>query len=84
MRPHKPLLTRPHLPVLRGLDLEVNSGQYVAIVGASGAGKSTALALLERFYDPIMGQILVDGVAISSYDLAEYRKSVSLVSQEPT
>ena len=64
--------------------MEVKPGQYVAIVGASGCGKSTCIALLERFYDPRAGQILVDGVSVSDYHLADYRKCISLVSQEPT
>lgn len=76
--------TRPDVPVLRGLNLDVKSGQYVALVGASGCGKSTTVGLIERFYDPIMGDVLVDGVTVSEYNLAEYRKGISIVSQEPT
>ena len=76
--------TRPDVPVLRGLNLDVKPGQYVALVGASGCGKSTTVGLIERFYDPIMGDVLVDGVPVSEYNLAEYRKSISIVSQEPT
>jgi ATP-binding cassette, subfamily B (MDR/TAP), member 1 len=76
--------SRPDVPVLRGLNLDVKSGQYVALVGASGCGKSTTVALIERFYDPIAGQVLVDGVPISEYNLSEYRQSISIVSQEPT
>jgi ATP-binding cassette, subfamily B (MDR/TAP), member 1 len=53
-------------------------------VGASGCGKSTAVGLLERFYDPLIGDILVDGVALSAYNLTDYRKNISVVSQEPT
>lgn len=75
---------RPDVPVLRGLNLDVKSGQYIALVGASGCGKSTTVALIERFYDPIAGQVLVDGIPISEYNLSEYRKSISIVSQEPT
>jgi len=76
--------TRPHVPVLRGLDFEVKPGQYVALVGSSGCGKSTAVALIERFYDPVVGQVLVDGMDVAGYNLSDYRKSISLVSQEPT
>jgi ATP-binding cassette subfamily B (MDR/TAP) protein 1 len=76
--------TRAHVPVLRGLDIEVKPGQYVALVGSSGCGKSTAVSLIERFYDPLVGQVLVDGMSVSAYNLAEYRKNISLVSQEPT
>jgi ATP-binding cassette, subfamily B (MDR/TAP), member 1 len=56
----------------------------VALVGASGCGKSTTVGLIERFYDPLIGEVLVDGVAVSKYNLAEYRRNISLVSQEPT
>ena len=76
--------TRPEQPVLRGLDLIVKPGQYVALVGASGCGKSTTIALLERFYDPLAGGIFVDGKEISSLNLGDYRGHLALVSQEPT
>jgi ATP-binding cassette subfamily B (MDR/TAP) protein 1 len=76
--------TRPEQPVLRGLDLIVKPGQYVALVGASGCGKSTTIALLERFYDPLFGGIFVDGKEISSLNLNDYRSFLALVSQEPT
>ncbi|KAK0663702.1 ABC transporter fmpD [Lasiodiplodia hormozganensis] len=76
--------TRPEQPVLRGLDLTVKPGQYVALVGASGCGKSTTIALLERFYDPLTGGIYVDGKEISSLNLNDYRSYIALVSQEPT
>ena len=74
----------PNVPVLRGLNINVKAGQYVALVGPSGCGKSTTVAMIERFYDPIAGQVLVDGVPVSSYNLSEYRKHISIVSQEPT
>jgi ATP-binding cassette subfamily B (MDR/TAP) protein 1 len=76
--------TRPEQPVLRGLNLSISPGQYVALVGASGCGKSTTIALLERFYDPLAGGIFVDGKEISSLNINEYRSSIALVSQEPT
>lgn len=76
--------TRPNQPVLRGLNLRVEPGQYVAFVGGSGCGKSTAIALLERFYDPLVGGIYVDGTEISSFNVNEYRSHLALVSQEPT
>lgn len=76
--------TRPEQPVLRGLNLTVKPGQYVALVGASGCGKSTTVALLERFYDPLVGGIFVDGHEISSLNLTDYRSFLALVSQEPT
>lgn len=76
--------TRPEQPVLRGLNLTVKPGQYVALVGASGCGKSTTIALLERFYDPLVGGIFVDGKEISSLNVNDYRSFLALVSQEPT
>ena len=76
--------TRPEQPVLRGLNLTVKPGQYVALVGASGCGKSTTIALLERFYDPLVGGVYVDGKEISSLNLNSYRNFLALVSQEPT
>jgi ATP-binding cassette subfamily B (MDR/TAP) protein 1 len=76
--------TRPEQPVLRGLSLTVKPGQYVALVGASGCGKSTSIALLERFYDPLDGGVFVDGHEISSLNISDYRSYLALVSQEPT
>ena len=76
--------TRPEQPVLRGLNLTVKPGQYVALVGASGCGKSTTIQLLERFYDPLVGGIFIDGKEISSYNVNNYRSFLALVSQEPT
>jgi ATP-binding cassette, subfamily B (MDR/TAP), member 1 len=76
--------TRPDVPVLRGLDLTVKPGQYIALVGASGCGKSTTIALIERFYDPLAGGVYIDGREISSLNLNKYRSHIALVSQEPT
>jgi ATP-binding cassette subfamily B (MDR/TAP) protein 1 len=76
--------TRPEQPVLRGLNLSVSPGQYIALVGASGCGKSTTIALLERFYDPLAGGIFIDGKEISSLNVNHYRSFIALVSQEPT
>jgi ABC-type multidrug transport system fused ATPase/permease subunit len=84
INPRECVLMRPHVAVLRGLDFEVKPGQYVALVGSSGCGKSTAVGLVERFYDPVVGQVLVDGMNVPGYNLSEYRKNISLVSQEPT
>jgi ATP-binding cassette, subfamily B (MDR/TAP), member 1 len=76
--------TRPTQPVLRGLNLSVKPGQYIALVGPSGCGKSTTIALMERFYDPLAGTVLVDGKDISKLHLKTYRSFLALVSQEPT
>lgn len=76
--------TRPEQPVLRGLNLRVDPGTYVALVGASGSGKSTTIALLQRFYDAAGGQVLVDGRDVTTLNLTAYRSHIALVSQEPT
>lgn len=74
--------TRMDVPVLQGIDLEVYPGQKVALVGASGAGKSTIVQLLLRYYQPQEGEILLDGSPIQSYDLSAYRKNLAIVPQE--
>ena len=75
---------RPEQPVLRGLNLSVKPGQYIALVGPSGCGKSTTIALLERFYDAVSGRILIDGKDITKLNINSYRSFLALVSQEPT
>ncbi|KAI0192134.1 multidrug resistance protein 1, 2, 3 [Astrocystis sublimbata] len=67
---------------LDNFNLTVGAGQFVALVGPSGCGKSTILSLIERFYTPTSGSILVDGRNLSSVDLKQHRKMISLVSQE--
>jgi ATP-binding cassette subfamily B (MDR/TAP) protein 1 len=76
--------SRPAVRVLRGLDLDIPAGWYVALVGPSGCGKSTCIGLLERFYDPLQGRITIDGIPITDLNIASYRSQISLVSQEPT
>ncbi|KAL9710959.1 hypothetical protein Ac2012v2_005499 [Leucoagaricus gongylophorus] len=76
--------TRPGVRVLRDLTLEVEPGTYVALVGASGCGKSTTIQLIERFYDPLAGSVLLDGENITEFNIQSYRKHIALVSQEPT
>ncbi|KIY50744.1 ste6-like protein [Fistulina hepatica ATCC 64428] len=76
--------TRLDVPVLRGLNLTIEPGTYVALVGASGCGKSTIVQLVERFYDPIAGTIYIDGKSVSDLNVAQFRQQMSLVSQEPT
>jgi subfamily B ATP-binding cassette protein MsbA len=68
--------------VLRDISLSVPAGSTVAIVGRSGSGKSTLVSLLPRFYDPITGSVLIDGVDIRDYRLSDLRRQISLVSQE--
>lgn len=70
--------------VLSNLNLHVAPGQFAALVGASGCGKSTTISLLERFYDATSGTILYNGQDITTLDPALYRQQLSLVSQEPT
>jgi ATP-binding cassette subfamily B protein len=72
----------PSVPVLDGIDLAVEPGRCVAITGATGAGKSTLLALVARFFDPVRGEILVDGVDVRTLDLADLRRRVGVVFQE--
>lgn len=71
-------------PVLRNINLRVEPGQTVAIVGRSGSGKSTLVSLLPRFYNPSVGEIRIDDIAIYDLRLADLRKHISLVSQEIT
>ncbi|MFA5232246.1 MAG: ABC transporter ATP-binding protein [Candidatus Paceibacterota bacterium] len=68
--------------VLKGIDILIESGQRVAIVGASGAGKSTVIQLLIRAYDPDKGKILIDGHDLRKLSLNNYRKAIGIVSQD--
>jgi subfamily B ATP-binding cassette protein MsbA len=68
--------------VLHDINLSVPAGTTLAIVGRSGSGKSTLVSLLARFYDPSSGVVLIDGVDIRDYRLADLRRQISLVSQE--
>jgi ABC-type multidrug transport system fused ATPase/permease subunit len=72
----------PSKPVLNGLNLRIRKGETVAIVGGSGAGKSTILNLLLRFFDPWEGRILIDGQDIRSFKLRSVRSQLSVVMQE--
>ncbi|KAJ6813392.1 putative multidrug resistance protein [Iris pallida] len=75
--------SRPDNQILRSFSLRVPTGETVALVGGSGSGKSTVIALLERFYDPSGGEILLDGVDIRRLRLKWLRSQMGLVSQEP-
>lgn len=71
----------PESPVLRNLSFSIKAGETVALVGRSGAGKSTISAMLPRFFDPDQGRILLDGVPLTEYSLTELRHQIAMVSQ---
>lgn len=75
--------TRPDVPVLRSLSVAVGQGKTLALVGASGCGKSTVVSLLERYYDPRTGKIHLDQVPLPDYDVNWLRRNMGFVSQEP-
>uniref|UniRef100_A0A8R7P8S3 ABC transporter B family member 4 n=3 Tax=Triticum urartu TaxID=4572 RepID=A0A8R7P8S3_TRIUA len=74
---------RPEQLIFDGFSLHVPSGTTMAIVGESGSGKSTVVTLVERFYDPHDGEVLIDGINIKSLNLDSVRGKIGLVSQEP-
>jgi ATP-binding cassette subfamily B protein len=75
--------SRPQTLALSGLNGDIHAGQTVAVVGPSGAGKTTLFGLLLRFYDPQAGRIVLDGVNISDMDLQDLRSRIGIVPQEP-
>lgn len=75
--------TRPDVAVLSGVDLVLRPGETVALVGKSGAGKSTLARLVPRFFDPVRGRVTLDGVDVRRVRLAELRKAMAMVAQEP-
>ncbi|XP_015225935.1 PREDICTED: bile salt export pump [Cyprinodon variegatus] len=75
--------TRPDIQVLSGLVVSVKPGQTLAFVGSSGCGKSTSVQLLERFYDPDEGQVLIDGHPSHNVNVPFLRSQIGIVSQEP-
>ncbi|XP_024522226.1 ABC transporter B family member 19 [Selaginella moellendorffii] len=75
--------SRPESLVLKDFSLMVPAGKTIAIIGSSGSGKSTVVSLIERFYDPLSGDVLLDGTNIKYLELQWLRKQIGLVSQEP-
>ncbi|KAM3341213.1 ABC transporter B family member 1 [Capsicum galapagoense] len=75
--------SRPEIKILNDFNLIVPAGKTIALVGSSGSGKSTVVSLIERFYDPTSGQLLLDGNDIKTLKLKWLRQQIGLVSQEP-
>ncbi|RAH45704.1 ABC transporter ATP-binding protein [Aspergillus brunneoviolaceus CBS 621.78] len=75
--------TRPNRTILTDLNIKVSPGQSIAFVGPSGHGKSSIIALLERYYNPSCGRITLDGTPVTTIPLQTYRTHLSLVQQEP-
>ncbi|CAK7324319.1 unnamed protein product [Dovyalis caffra] len=76
--------TRQDALILKGFSLSIPSGKMIALVGSSGCGKSTIISLIERFYDPSRGEILIDNHNIKDLDLKFLRRNIGAVSQEPS
>ena len=74
---------RPGAPALDGFDLHIAPGETVALVGPSGAGKTTIIQLIQRFYDPDRGRVTLDGVALNEMARADFRQAMALVPQDP-
>ncbi|KAL4603939.1 hypothetical protein ACB092_10G159700 [Castanea dentata] len=75
--------TRPDEQIFNGFSLNITSGTTAALVGESGSGKSTVISLIERFYDPQVGEVLIDNINIKEFQLKWIRGKIGLVSQEP-
>jgi ATP-binding cassette subfamily B (MDR/TAP) protein 1 len=75
--------TRPDELIFNGFSLLLPSGTTAALVGQSGSGKSTVVSLIERFYDPTDGEVLIDGINLKEFQLKWIRQKIGLVSQEP-
>ncbi|XP_022761297.1 ABC transporter B family member 11-like [Durio zibethinus] len=74
---------RPKELILKGFSLSIPSGKTAALVGHSGSGKSTVINLIERFYDPQAGKVLIDGFDLKQFQIKWIRQKIGLVSQEP-
>ena len=75
--------SRPDVPIVKDLSLTIEPGSTVALVGASGSGKSTVISLVERFYDPLSGVVKLDGIDLKQLNVKWLRGQIGLVSQEP-
>lgn len=75
--------TRPNEQIFHGLTVSIPSGTTTALVGQSRSGKSTVICLIERFYDPQAGEVLIDGINLRDFQLKWIRRKIGLVSQEP-
>lgn len=75
--------SRPDRPALSGIDLDIRSGETIALVGPSGAGKSTVLQLVQRFHDPSAGSVTLDGIDLRQLDPRELRARIAVVAQHP-
>eukprot|EP00268_Persea_americana_P023858 TRINITY_DN2336_c0_g1_i1.p1 TRINITY_DN2336_c0_g1~~TRINITY_DN2336_c0_g1_i1.p1 ORF type:complete len:1300 (+),score=246.88 TRINITY_DN2336_c0_g1_i1:299-3901(+) len=75
--------SRPEVVIFKDLNLRIRAGQSQALVGASGSGKSSVIALIERFYDPTAGKVMIDGKDIRRLNLKSLRLKIGLVQQEP-
>jgi ATP-binding cassette subfamily B protein len=74
---------RPGVAALAGVDLAIAPGETVALVGPSGAGKTTIIQLIQRFYDPAKGRILLDGIPLDAMARSDFRRHLALVPQDP-
>ena len=75
--------SRPETAALQGVSFRVEPGETVALVGPSGAGKTTVLQLLQRFFDPDSGKVMLDGVNLQDVTRNDFRRAIALVPQEP-
>ncbi len=69
--------------VLKDINLKVSTGEILALVGISGGGKSSLVSLIPRFYDVLKGRVLIDGTDIREFAVADLRKEIAIVTQEP-
>ncbi|KAF8366443.1 haf-9 [Pristionchus pacificus] len=74
---------RPDLPIMEDISFTAEPGEVVALVGPSGSGKSSCIAMLEHFYEPTSGEVLIDGIPVREYDHKYLHNKVALVGQEP-